>query len=207
MTKRKTKPKSPWNKGQKLPPEPLTPDEARRLIKVPSKRAPTGIRNRALLTVLYRGGLRISEALALMPKDVDADGGTIRVLHGKGDKSRTVGIDVGALAVVQRWIDKRKELGVTGRKPLFCTLQGGTIDARYVRALIPRLAKKAGIEKRVHPHGLRHTLAFELANEGTPLHVIQQQLGHSSLATTDRYIRHLNPKQVIDAMQSRKWEL
>jgi hypothetical protein len=51
----------------------------------------------------------------------------------------------------------------------------------------------------VHPHGLRHTHAYELANEGTPLHVIQQQLGHSSLATTDRYIRHLNPQQVVEA--------
>lgn len=207
MAKRIAKLKTPWNKGQKLPPEPLTIDEAKRLIKQPSKRAPTGIRNRALLVVLYRGGLRISEALALMPKDVDADAGTIRVLHGKGDKSRTVGIDAGAMEIVQRWLDKRRELEISGRNPVFCTLQGTAIEARYVRALIPRLAAKARIEKRVHPHGLRHTLAFELANEGTPLHVIQQQLGHSSLATTDRYIRHLNPKQVIDAMKSRDWKL
>ena len=76
-----------------------------------------------------------------------------------------------------------------------------------VRSLIQRLARKAGIEKRVHAHGLRHTHAFELANENTPLHVIQQQLGHSSLTTTDRYIRHLAPREVVEAMQGRKWEL
>ncbi len=76
----------------------------------------------------------------------------------------------------------------------------------YFRALFPRLAKKAGIEKRVHAHGLRHTHAFELACEGHPLHLIQAQLGHSSLATTDRYLRHLAPRQVIEVMQSRSWD-
>ena len=69
--------------------------------------------------------------------------------------------------------------------------------------MIQRMAKRAKIEKRVHPHGLRHTHAYELANEGTPLHVIQQQLGHSSLATTDRYISHLSPQAVIKAMKAR----
>jgi integrase len=59
--------------------------------------------------------------------------------------------------------------------------------------------------KRVHAHGLRHTHAFELATEGTPLHIIQAQLGHASVATTDRYIRHLNPAAVVEAMKSRVW--
>jgi integrase/recombinase XerD len=68
-----------------------------------------------------------------------------------------------------------------------------------------RLAAKVAIEKRVHAHGLRHTHAYELANEGTPLHAIQQQLGHSSLATTDRYIRQLNRQQVVDLMKGRIW--
>ena len=78
------------------------------------------------------------------------------------------------------------------------------MKAAYVRSLLPRLAKKAGIEKRVHAHGLRHTHAFELANEGTPLHLIQAQLGHSSVATTDKYIRHLNPTAVVDAVKQRE---
>jgi integrase/recombinase XerD len=64
-----------------------------------SKRAPTGIRNRALIAMLYRGQLRIGEALALKPKDLDRKAGTVRVLHGKGDKSRTVGLDDGAGAI------------------------------------------------------------------------------------------------------------
>ena len=75
----------------------------------------------------------------------------------------------------------------------------------YVRTLLPRLADKAGIEKRVHPHGLRHTHAFELMMEGVPVPIIQQQLGHASLATTDRYLRHIAPRDVVMAMQARDW--
>lgn len=195
------------NKGKKLPVETLSQDEVSRLIKACSNRAPTGIRNRALIVLLWRGQMRISEALALIPKDLDQQASTVRILHGKGDKARTIGLDESSWAIVTRWLDKRKELGHNGRQPVICTLEGTELNSSYVRALLPRLARKAGIEKRVHPHGLRHTGAFELANEGTPLHVIQQQLGHTSLATTDRYIRHLNPQQVVEAMKARTWSL
>ena len=138
----------PWNKGRRLPPEPLSVDEMTRLIKQPSRRAPTGIRNRALLVLLYRGGLRCSEALALRPKDLDVDAGTVRVLHGKGDKARLVGLDSGAMAIIQVWVDKRASLGFNGRQRLICTLKGKPVSSRYVRGLLPRLAAKAGIEKR-----------------------------------------------------------
>ena len=207
MARRKKAAAGPWNKGQKLPPEPLAPDEVRALIRTCSNRAPTGIRNRALIVALYRGGLRLDDALQLKSKDLNAGQGTIRVLHGKGDKSRVVGLDEGAWAILQRWLDRRTQLGMTGRQRVFCTLDGQPLHSSYVRALLPRLARKAGIEKRVHAHGLRHTHAFELANEGHPLHVIQSQLGHSSLAITDRYIRHLAPQEVVKVMRSRKWEL
>jgi site-specific recombinase XerD len=195
------------NKGKKLPPEPLTQEEVRALIGVCSKRAATGIRNRALLVVLYRAGLRISEALALLPKDFDASAGTLRVLHGKGDKSRVVGLDSGAAAILQNWLDKRATLGLGGRSPIFCTLAGEQIESAYIRALLPRLARKAGIEKRVHAHGLRHSHAAELANENVPMHVIQQQLGHSNVAVTSRYVAHLNPLAVVQTMQAREWSL
>ncbi len=87
--------KAPSNKGRKLPPEVLTADEVRALMDACSKRAPTGIRNRALIVLLYRGLLRIDEALSLKPKDLNRAAGTVRVLHGKGDKSRTVGSTMG----------------------------------------------------------------------------------------------------------------
>lgn len=74
-----------------------------------------------------------------------------------------------------------------------------------MRTLLPRLAARAGVTKRVHPHGLRHTLAFELMMEGVPVPIIQRQLGHASLATTQRYLDHIAPKDVIEAMQARVW--
>jgi site-specific recombinase XerD len=197
--------REPANKGKTYPPEVLTPDEARRLIEACSNRAPTGIRNRAMIVAMYRGGLRAGETLALRPKDLDAAAGTLTVLHGKGDRRRIVGLDPGAMAILGRWIDTRRSLAINGHAPLFCTLAGRALKPSYVRTLLPRLARKAAIEKRVHPHGLRHTHAYELMMEGVPVPIIQQQLGHSSLATTDRYVSHLAPVDLISHMQQRVW--
>jgi site-specific recombinase XerD len=200
------RPAPPTHKGETLPPEVLTPEEAQALIKAASTRAPTGLRNRALMTVLYRAGLRLAEALALKPSDVDTDRGTVRVLRGKGKRARTVGLDAGASAIVARWIDKRKALGLSNG-PLFCTLDGRELDQRYVRAMMQRMAKRAGIDKRVHPHGLRHTHAAEMMREGIPANLIQRQLGHSSMQTTSVYLSHLEPAEVIDRIRAREWAL
>jgi integrase/recombinase XerD len=195
----------PANKGRTFPAEILTPDEVRGLLRACSTRAPSGVRNRALITLLYRGGLRLGEALALMPKDLDPQQGTITVLHGKGDRRRTVGLDPEAMALVLRWADRRKSLGVDGRHRLLCTLEGRPLKPSYVRTLLPRLAAKAGISKRCHPHGLRHTMAYELMMEGIPVPIIMRQLGHASLATTQRYLDHIAPRDLIEAMQARTW--
>jgi site-specific recombinase XerD len=192
-------------KGRRFPAEPLSAAEVAELLRGCSSRAPTGIRNRALIAVMYRAGLRIAEALALRPADVNVADGTLRVLHGKGDKSRTVGLDSGAMAVVARWMDRRREFGFRNG-PLFCTLQGGPLSDRYVRDMLKRLRDKAGIEKRVHPHGLRHTHAAELVREGVPVNVIRDQLGHSSLAVTDRYLRNVAPADLIRLGQTRTWQ-
>ncbi len=114
-----------------------------------------------MIALLCRGQLRIGEALALKPKDVDFDidfdNGTVRILHGKGNKARVIGLDDGALAVLQVWLAKRAALGINGRHPIFCTLGKKPISTAYCRGLFKRLGEKVGIEKRVHPHGLRHT--------------------------------------------------
>jgi len=102
----------PYNKGMKYRAEVLTDPEVQRLIGACSHRAPTGIRNRALIVTLYRGGLRINEALSLYPKDLDPEKGTIRILNGKGQKDRTVGLEYAAFAVIQLWLDVRKKRGI-----------------------------------------------------------------------------------------------
>jgi site-specific recombinase XerD len=198
--------------SRRRPPEVLSEAEVVALIRACSARAPTGVRNRALIAVLWRCGLRISEALALELRDVDLEHGTVRVRHGKGDRSRTVGVDEQTTALLARWIDRRRSLkgtagrGPGARAPIFCTLQGGRIDTSYIRRLLPRLARRAGVEKRVHAHGLRHTHAAELAREGTPINIIRDDLGHTSLAITDRYLRDVAPQAVIDTLRARRWE-
>lgn len=111
------------------------------------------------------------------------------------------------MAVIMRWLDRRHELGISGRARLYCALNGRQLKPSYVRTMVKRLADLAGINKRVHPHGLRHTMAYELMMEGVPMPIIQQQLGHASLATTERYLRHIAPKDVIEAMTDRSWRL
>jgi site-specific recombinase XerD len=197
----------PPNYGRKYPAEPLSRDEVGLLLGACSRRAPTGVRNRALIVVMWRSGLRVAEALALKPADIDLAAGTVRVLHGKGDRARTVGIDQAAVDVIDRWIQVRRSLGIPPSAPLFCVIseptKGGPLAAAYVREMMKHLARKVGIEKRVHPHGLRHTHAAELAREGVPVHYIKRQLGHQSLAVTERYIDHLTPTEVIDAVHAR----
>jgi integrase/recombinase XerD len=100
---------------RKRPAEVLTDAEVRSHLAALLPPGPTGIRDRALLTVLYRAGLRIEEGLDLKPGDVDPARGTIRVLHGKGDNDRTVAVDDGAIAVIQLWLAERATLGVNGR--------------------------------------------------------------------------------------------
>lgn len=193
----------PPNTGKRYPAEILAPEEVRALLQACAGSAPTRMRNKALYVVLYRGGLRIGEALALRPQDVNTTQGTLHVMNGKGGKARTVGLDPEAMSVLERWLDKRAERGLNGRQPIFSTLKGRPMDTSYVRHALKRLAKRAGIERRVHAHIFRHSLAAELAAEGTPINVIQAQLGHANIATTSRYLDHISPTEVIAAMQSR----
>lgn len=198
---------APPNKGRKLPPELLTADDVRALLAGCSASAPTGLRNRALVVTLYRAGLRLEEALTLDPADVDLDGGVIHVRQPGAGRARVAGIDAGGLAVIEAWLTARRALALGGGSPLFCTLSGGPLQPAYVRQLLPRLAEKAGIPKRVHAQGLRYSHAVELAAEGLPAEVIQAQLGHESLASTDRYLRRIPPRDRIGALQRRKFSV
>lgn len=193
----------PDRTGQTYPAETLTSSEVRALLAGCSMRAPTGVRNRALIMLMYRSGLRISEALALKPANVDLEHHSARVLHGKGNKATVRPLHPSASDSLARWMDTRKRYAAEhGWKngPLFCTLEGGPLSDRYVRDLLKRLADKAGIDKRVHPHGLRHTYADELREAGADVVVISKALGHSSIAVTARYLDHLTNGQAVDAV-------
>jgi integrase len=200
-----TEAKSSPNKGKRFPAEPLTRDEVERLLAAIHGNGPLAVRNRALIAVLWRSGLRVSEALALRPSDVHA--GTINVRNGKGSKQRTATYDRDAVGYLSAWEAVRAGLGLNGRQPLFCSVASGVtrragarVNPSYVRQLLPKLAERAGIDKRVHAHGLRHTHASELAHERLRLPAIAAQLGHASTATTDAYLRKITAADLQDDM-------
>ena len=183
----------------------LTTANAEAVIAACSRRAPTGMRNAALIAVLWRCGLRVGEVLALSPTDIGLDDGVVRVRRGKGGKPRAVGLDAGTAALIERWLHVRKRRVSVRNAPLFCTLRGGCIDDSYVRRLLPRLAQRAGVEKRVHAHAFRHAYAVGLEREGAPMSTIRDLLGHRSIATTDAYLRRLGATDAVDFSRSRSW--
>jgi site-specific recombinase XerD len=191
------------NKGRKFPAEHYQREEVLALLDACPDTA-VGRRNRALITVLWRGGLRLGEALALRWYDIDQQRATIRVRHGKGDKARTTALPPSALVRLGAW---RADWDARFREPTlaFCTLQGREIDQSYVRALLPRLAREAGIQRRIHAHGLRHTFAVDLLHRGVNVLQIQQLLGHSNLGTTSVYLASLSPEDALDAVRDQEW--
>jgi integrase/recombinase XerD len=201
----------PPNYGKRYPAEVLTAGEISRLIDACPcpRRWPSGMRDRALIVVLWRSGLRIAEALALEMRDIDRQAGALTVRHGKGNRRRVVGLDPMGMAVLERWLDARAKLSVPAGSKVFCTIIHGQAGRPYqapqARDMLKSRARKAGIEKRVHPHGLRHTCAVDLLREGLDVKLIQRQFGHSDLQTTDRYLDHLMPHQMISAMRRRDW--
>ena len=179
-----------------------TLQDVRDLASACSRTAPTGIRNRSLVLTLAGSGLRISEALALKPRDYDPDNGLLRVQIGKGGKHRVVPIGMPeAQEALDRWLERRSALGITAHRTIYCTLDGKPIWTSYIRSMLPRLARKAGIQGRIHAHGLRHFHAATLAQAHCPIVHIQNALGHSSLSTTATYLKRIAPQDTFDAVR------
>lgn len=167
-------------------------------------RAPTSLRNRALVVVMWRAGLRLQEAIDLMPDDLDRASGSIRVREGKGGKERIVAMGPMAWEEMDRWLDVRRLRGLGKSSPVFCTLHGSQLAQQYVRAMLTRKAVQAGIEdaSRVHPHAFRHAFAVELHRRGKPLDHIRRLLGHASLRTTQVYLERIDPSEVLASAQA-----
>lgn len=205
----------PPNYGMELPAEVYTPEEVRALLRAFSRRGSAGIRNAAMTAVLVRSGLRVNEALSAPLGDLDLGAGTLYVRFPKRDRRgrirpRRVGVDAETLALVERWLVRRRALGIDHRAPLFCQVQepcrGQPLGDSGYREALKAAAVKAGIPKRMHPHGLRHTFAFTWLQEGRPLDQLQVLLGHRQLATTAHYAQHLNPVEAIEAHRGREWD-
>ena len=193
----------PPNKGMRYPPDPPTVEEIIAVMRTAGD-SPDGIRLRAVIIMLWRAGLRISEALALNETDLDHDRGAVLVRRGKGDKRREVGMGRWAWSHLETWIELRQELPV-GR--LFCVLHGPTrgrpLAPAGIRAQLHHVALAAGVRRRFAPHQLRHAHAVEMSREGISLIVIQRQLGHADLAITSRYLRGIDNTEIIQAVYQR----
>jgi site-specific recombinase XerD len=195
-----------WQGGRAIKiPDTMTPAEMGAILEAagPSRR---GKMQRAWIVMLWRAGLRVAEVSALRTIDLDKAERTVYVECGKGKKSRWAGLDAQAWEYIEVWLRERERAGYLERWPLFCTPQGERLFHESMWRVLKRLAKKAGVNKRVHPHCLRHTHAYELTKEGVPLTVIQQQLGHSSLAYTQIYTNHICPADVQKHVGGRTWE-
>lgn len=197
----------PTLQGSAVSDQLVSVDEARALILAASGRAPTGIRNRALVAVMYRSGLRPGEALALLPADVDLAAATIAVPPRKEGRGRTTGLDAPTRRLIAAWLTRRAQRGLGPESRLFCTLAGEPLKAAYVRELLPRLARRAGIAKRVHPLALRYANAAELAEEGIPAAMIDRHLGIASVGGARRYRRPVSEHEVVRAIADRDWAM
>lgn len=167
----------------------LQQDEAGELVGASASRQPElVIRDRALWEVLYGSGLRIGELCALRLADVDLSTGWVRVL-GKGGKERDVPLGEAACAALREWLGVRSDLkpSAEASDALFLNAKGGALGPRGVRHLLRGAELVAGIAHPVSPHGLRHSFATHLLEEGADLRAIQEMLGHASLRTTQRY--------------------
>lgn len=190
--------------GKKYPHESLTRGEIEDMLATCTK-GPLAARDHALITLFWRTGVRHDEALSMLPHSVTGD--RADVLHGKGDKKRTVGLDARTIASIKTWKEERAKLKMPPTTPLFCTLKrgkGNPLDQGNIRKMLKSRARKAGILKRITPHSLRHALVVELMNEGKNLKEIQQVLGHERLSSTSVYTDTMNPLGGIEALQARE---
>ena len=190
----------------RLLPETLTVAETERLLEAAGGEdppQPRGLRDRALLELLYAAGLRISEATGLDREDISTDGAFVRVI-GKGDKERLVPVGDVALDWLARWTDgPRPALLAIGHVapdrggPLFLGDRGGRLARQQAWASVKRAAARAGLADRVSPHTLRHSFATHLLEGGADLRVVQELLGHASISTTQLYT-HLTGERIRD---------
>jgi site-specific recombinase XerD len=194
----------PRNKGVRYPADPPTVEEIVSVMRAAGDSL-HGHRLRGLIAVLWRAGLRISEALALAESDLDARRGAVLVRRGKGGRRREVGMDDWAWHELQPWLTSRLELPVG---PLFCIITGPTRGRRWSTAAarneMRHTAAAAGVRRRFAPHQLRHAHAVEMAHEGVPLIVIQRQLGHSNLGITSIYLQGIDNAEIIDTVHARR---
>jgi integrase/recombinase XerD len=166
----------------------LNQDEIERLLAAPDTAKPTGVRDRAMLELLYATGLRVSELCGLRVADVQFEAGVLRAI-GKGNKQRITPVGKPALAAVRQYLDQARPGLLAGRASpfLFVTARGGRLTRQAFWKLLVRNGKKVGIFHNLTPHVIRHSFATHLLEGGADLRSVQTMLGHADISTTQIY--------------------
>jgi len=181
-------------KRERRLPSILTKDHLSALIAAADEQTPQGLRNRAILELMYAAGVRLSEIVALDLKQLDLAERTL-IVRGKGNKERMVLIGAPAQQALQRYLSQgRPKLSTQDSSALFLNRAGGRLSGRWVQQIVRRHALRAGLDERVHPHLLRHSFATHLLDGGAELRVVQELLGHASASTTQIYT-HVTEEQ------------
>ena len=184
----------------------LYQEELKKLLAEPNTKSPLGLRDQAILEVIYGTGLRVAEIVRMNINDVDFDEGEIKVL-GKGAKERIVLFGSHAQAALHNYIREGRPFLLAQKKTpaLFINRRGGRLTCRSVERMITFYAKEAQLQKRVTPHTLRHSFATHLLSGGADLRMVQELLGHVSLSTTQVYthITKERLKEVYDSAHPR----
>lgn len=182
-------------------PRVLEADEARRLCEAAEAAAdsgPIGMRDHALVEVLYATGARIGEVVGLDLADIDRERRALRVI-GKGDKQRVVPLGLPALRALERWllVGRPALVAPSSAAAVFLGRRGGRLDQRQAREAVARVARAAGLND-VHPHALRHSAATHVLDGGADLRCVQELLGHATLTTTEIYT-HVSQARLLAA--------
>jgi len=166
----------------------LTVEETDRLLEAPDLATPQGQRDRALLELLYASGIRVSELVSLNLEQINLDTNEIRV-WGKGSKERMVLIGEPAAHALSVYLSQGRPqlLSKKGSNALFLNRYGGRLPVRRIQKILEKYARLINVDKRIHPHLLRHTFATHLLDGGADLRVVQELLGHAQLSSTQIY--------------------
>jgi len=172
-------------KSPKTLPQALSPDEAARLVDLPTG-SPEAFRDKAMFELFYSSGLRLAELVMLDPAHLDMQACEVRVT-GKGSKTRIVPIGHHAIAALHAWLAVRGQLAKAGENALFVGARGDRITPRVVQLRMKQWGIKQGISSNVHPHLLRHSFATHVLQSSGDLRAVQEMLGHASISTTQVY--------------------
>lgn len=190
--------KIPRPKVSKRLPTYLTNEEVDTLLSMPEEKSHRGLRDKAMLEVMYASGLRVSELLTLKRENINFQQGLVRVL-GKGAKERIIPLGDYALSVVALYINNvRYYYEKDDKKTIFLNTNGKPLSRQYFFKMIKAYAAEAGISKNISPHSLRHAFATHLLENGAELIAVQAMLGHSNIATTQIYT-YVSTKRIISA--------